>query len=279
MKKIITLGLALLLLTGCSDAYANVKNVKNLITVGKTTITNKTIYPVLVDNNGIDHVIQFINANIFKNVCSKDINIEAEVDKEIAELVAKEGEKFYLNFYQPSLESYRKIAISNKQTSEIIKAYLEVDYANVVETYKPTKVQIADFKDVESAKKALADIKAGADFKATAAKYAAVNNKGAIAVMSTLSNLPPEVASYAFYATEPNTVDSPITANDGKFYVVRVIDVNREGYKQEILDSLKGNVTINKKAISYFCKQLKISYHDKTVIDMIAQSYPEYLGK
>lgn len=278
MKKILIILLALILISGCSDTYAGIKNVKNIVTVGNTSITNKTLYPILVDSYGLEKVISFINNYIYETECSATDDLEAKIDQEIATLTAEEGDEFYLNYYHETVEAYRESLYDDFKIAAIVETYLQQNFTEVLSEYLPTKLQVADFADYDIAKTALAEIKAGGDFVKIAEKYGTGDFTGEVEVYTTLSGLPKEVTSYGLNATEINIVDSPITASDGGLYIVKVVDINRESYKEEIIESILEDATINAKAMTFFCKKLKIKFYDKTIIDLLATSNPEYLG-
>ncbi len=277
MKKIVAILAALLLITGCSDAYAEVKNSVDFVKVGNDTISSEDIYPSLVEYYGIEYVINFIHKVIYDAEVT-DYDLQARIDEEIAKAKETDGDEYYKTQGFDTEDEYLVLITDVLIYEAIIKNYVNTNFENLVNSYLPVKMRVADFTDKETAEQAIKELKAGEGFNDVLDGKFTELYKGEEKVYSTLDTLPSEVVSYAMYADRPNIPDSPISTSDGRFYVVQITNTDPETFKEDIVDSFINHSPIIQGGMNYYTNKLGITFHDKAIHDLLLDSYPEYFG-
>ena len=279
MKRILTALCALLILSACDDARATIKDSKPYFKVGKETVTNREIYEALLENYGVEAISLFVNEYIYNQIATPGYDPMVNVNKMLAEYREEYGDDYFSEIFGYEKESdLIELYVAEEKTNLIFSTYIKDNYAAIIENYLPTKLAIAQFDDAESALKALEAVKNGETVAAVAEEFGITDLfDGEPLIFSKDSALPYEVESYGLYATGPDLVDNPISASDDAYYIVQVISVDREAIKDEIVEEMTYAESINTEAITYYCKQFKITYYDKTMLDLVTASSPEYL--
>jgi len=278
MKKILLVLCTALLLCACTDAHATIKNVKPYFKVGTETVTSRDIYEALLEQYGIEALSLFINEFIYDQLVTPDYDPMKKVNEEIAELREEYGDEYYSELYGYESESeIIDLFLEEEKTNLIFTSYIKDNFEAVIENYLPTKMAVAQFQDYQMSLMALAGVKDGESLADLAEELGVTEIfDGEPAIYSRESDLPIEVESYGLYATGPSLVDNPIAASDEQYYIVQVISVDRNSFKDEIIEELAYEEAINSEAISYYCKEYNLTYYDIAMIDLVKSSNPEY---
>ena len=279
MKKILLTLAVALILVGCTDARAKIKSSNPLLKVGKTTITGKDLYPYLVENFGVDTVTTIVNRYLYEHVVTEKEDFTPKIEEMIEALKAIAGDSYYAMYGLSSESAFISTMLQEYQLEAVAKVYIADHYDDLCKDYLPAKLAILQFADQKAATDALAEAKKGVALTDLAETYGAKTDKydGSESIYSISSGLSSEVSSYALYATQPSIVDSPIAATDSYFYIVQVISVDRSALKEEISDAFLMDESVYQEAILFYCREYKLTYYDKAILNLIYSNNPEYL--
>ena len=279
MRKIVLVIFSTLLLIGCVDYRAKLHNSKKLLQVGKQTVTEADLYEQLLKTYGAEAVATIINDYIYSQVADPDEDFSKQVE-ELTEFYRMLYTDTYYEAagFDSESEFQEKYIIQDLKLESITKKYIDTNFGSVITAYLPTKLAILQFEDFDEAAAALAEAKAGAPLASLYEKFAATEDyDGEVMIYSNISGLPTEVASYGLNAEKANLVDSPIVSTDGSFYLVQVIDVDRNSFQEEIIEELSGETALRSDAIYFYCDKFNLTYYDKTLIEIISSANPNYL--
>jgi parvulin-like peptidyl-prolyl isomerase len=150
----------------------------------------------------------------------------------------------------------------------------------MVATYLPRKVRVIQSATSDAAVKAIAEIKAGANFEAVAAKYSSSSYKGAEQLVTTQSTLYAAALEFATTRTVPGLTGSPIEDTANKvWYVVQLTQADPAKFKDEIITTLKNDTKFQEIAMVSYFKAGNFKVYDKTVYDEFKTNYAAYLNQ
>ena len=278
MKKILITLLALVILGGCTDARAQLKNKTPYYRVGKETLSDRDLYPFLIDTYGAQVVSSIINDYLYQKLTEgEEIDLYSNITEDLKVWAEAYGLDYYAIFGYASEEDLINEMLEGARLEHILKSYGNSNYENIIQNYLPTKMAVAQFTDLETAEKALKELKSGGDLADIAAKHTTTEiYDGNPLIFTTYSSLPYEVSSYALYAEKADIVDTPIMASDGSLYLVEVISVDRVADQEEIIQELIHEEHYASEAILYYCRLYDVKYYDKTIIDIMIRDAIEY---
>ncbi|TFG82989.1 MAG: hypothetical protein E4G74_01870 [Erysipelotrichales bacterium] len=284
MKKLITVIAVVFLLTACSDASVKIsKSSTTLITIGTEKITRGDLFSTFMSRYPSETVLKMATRIILdKEVPASDAAIIAAADaalKKTKDTWKEDFTNFLTSYgYETEKDYYDNELIVKAQTDALTSKYMTDNYDALVATYLPRKVRVIQAATDENAKKAIAEIKDGANFEATAAKYSSASYKGQVQLVTTKSTLFAEALSFATTRTVPGLTGSPIQdTTNTVFYVVQVTDADPSKFKEELLTSLKADTTFQELAMLSYFADGKFEVYDKTVYDEFKSNYPSYL--
>ncbi len=273
--------LALALLTGCSDATAKLKDSgTTLLSVGKKNVTKGQMYNAMLNYSGASLIIN----NAKSAIAEKEIEITEEM-KESAKSTLEMYTSFYGEYFSTYLASngmteddyMNEYLIPSQQTEKLVNKYIEENFADVVAHYQPIQATVIAFSSEEEANTAKEAIEAGMDPSEAASSNNSVSG-GTPSIYTTEStDLDATVRTAVFGASEEDgwTV---IAASDGATYSLFKIDSkNPEDFKDACIESLSSVSGVDEASDVYWFKKYDFHIYDKTVYDMIAADYPEYL--
>lgn len=284
MKKLITLLAVVFLLTACTDARVKVSKTSTaLITIGTESITKGNLFTTFMNRYPSETVMKMATRNILdKVVPATDATIIAAADAELKKTKdtwKTDFPKFLTTYgFESEKDYYDNELIVTAQTNALTNKYITENYDALVATYLPRKVRVIQAATKDNAVKAIAEIKNGANFEATATKYSSTSYKGKEQLVTTQSTLFAEALSFATKRTVPGLTESPIEDTTNKvFYVVQVTAADPSKFKEELLTTLKADTKFQEIAMLSYFKSGNFKVYDKTVYDEFKASYASYL--
>lgn len=285
MKKLIMILAVVFLLSACSDASVKVsKSSTALITVGTETITKGKLFTTFMSRYPSETVLKMATRNILAKVVPVDAIIKASADEALASMknTWKTDFSAFLTTYgfASEKEYYDNDLTVTAQTNALTSKYMTDNYDLIVTTYLPRKVRVIQTSTTENAVKAIAEIKNGANFEATAVKYSSASYKGAEQIVTTQSTLFTAALKFATERTVPGLTDSPVEDTPNKvFYVVQVTDADPSKFKDALLTNLKADKKFQEIALLSYFKAGKFRVYDKTIYDEFKQNFATYLNQ
>lgn len=285
MKKLVMILAVVFLMSACSDASVKVsKSSTALITVGTETITKGKLFSTFMSRYPSETVLKMATRNILAKVVPVDAIIKASADEALASM-KNTWKTDFLTFlttygFASEKEYYDNDLTVTAQTNALTSKYMTDNYDLIVTTYLPRKVRVIQTSTTENAVKAIAEIKNGANFEATAVKYSSASYKGAEQIVTTQSTLFTAALKFATERTVPGLTDSPVEDTTNKvFYVVQVTDADPSKFKDALLTNLKADKKFQEIALLSYFKAGKFKVYDKTIYDEFKQNFTAYLNQ
>ena len=285
MKKLVMILAVVFLMSACSDASVKVsKSSTALITVGTETITKGKLFSTFMSRYPSETVLKMATRNILAKVVPVDAIIKASADEALASM-KNTWKTDFLTFlttygFASEKEYYDNDLMVTAQTNALTSKYMTDNYDLIVTTYLPRKVRVIQTSTTENAVKAIAEIKNGANFEATAVKYSSASYKGAEQIVTTQSTLFTAALKFATERTVPGLTASPVEDTTNKvFYVVQVTDADPSKFKDALLTNLKADKKFQEIALLSYFKAGKFKVYDKTIYDEFKQNFAAYLNQ
>lgn len=282
MKKLVVLLASLLLLVGCSDAYASVSDAKSpLFTVGNTTVTKGEVYSSLVELAGAYQLMNDVTKVIYDIEVPVNEEIEATAEAQIDFYQTNYGELFDY-FLQANgfanLETFRETMIRSAQASALYDKYVRVNYDTIKEEQDPYKIVLFEFETSENADAALADLNSGKDPVETAALYESTTNGTEELLCAKTSSYPVELK--AAISSAEKDVYTKVAGTNGSYFVFKVTENDKDALLEDVVTRLVSDKDTQNNAMKYYFGQYRFSVFDKTLHDDIVENYADfYSGK
>lgn len=289
MKKLLCVCAAALLFTvsGCSDATTTVSDGStSLITVGGTSITKDDIYTGLKTQGAVNSIINMVT----ELICDKEIpltdEIKAEAQSTMDSFKGYVGEENWDAFiknngYASEEDYFNQRVVLAARAGHITEKYLEEDWTNVVDVYKPRQIQIFVTDDEEKANQALEAIKGGKDVAEVVEELSGITDSynGSVQTLSSQSGLPANVWGNITKVTENNTVLDEVQYNLDltAYYVIKVVGTDPEEFKETAIKGLASVTDIQNESFAFYLKKYNFNIYDIDIYNAFKTQAPQYL--
>lgn len=289
MKKLLCVCAAALLFTvsGCSDATTSVTDGStSLITVGGTSITKEDVYTGLKTQGAVNSIINMVT----ELICDKEIpltdEIKAEAQSTMDSFKGYVGEENWDAFikgngYASEEDYFNQRVVLAARAGHITEKYLEEDWSNIVDVYKPRQVQIFTTDDEEKANQALEAIKGGKDVAEVVEELGGITDSynGSVQTLSSVSGLPANVWGNITKVTENNTVLDEVQYNLDltAYYVVKVVGTDPEEFKEIAIKGLASVTDIQNESFAFYLKKYNFNIYDIDIYNAFKTQAPQYL--
>lgn len=289
MKKLLCVCAAALLFTvsGCSDATTSVTDGStSLITVGGTSITKEDVYTGLKTQGAVNSIINMVT----ELICDKEIPLTDEIKAEAQSTmdsfkgyVGEENWDVFIknNGYASEEDYFNQRVVLAARAGHITEKYLEEDWTNVVDVYKPRQVQIFVTDDEEKANQALEAIKGGKDVAEVVEELGGITDSynGSVQTLSSQSGLPANVWGNITKVTENNTVLDEVQYNLDltAYYVVKVVGTDPEEFKETAIKGLASVTDIQNESFAFYLKKYNFNIYDIDIYNAFKTQAPQYL--
>jgi len=295
MRKILKITLAVLLglamLTGCGDASATLSDKKSaLITVGKTSVTKEQVYDHMVTADAAKTVILQATASVLDAEVETTDAMKTAAQAKVDSYKKQFGDNFttYLQYLGYSTEQdLYDASLNDERASALIDKYITDNWDSLVTKYTPIMAKLMYFEAssyssteaaYQAAGKALDEVKAGADFATTAAKYKSSSTLAAEQLYTReTESLDYNVLQFMTTATTPTL--STVIANEAVdgYYIVQITSVNIEQYKSNFVSYLKGLTDMSNTVNAFYFTKHNFTIYDITTYNLVKSNYAAYL--
>lgn len=281
MKKLVILALGMLLLAGCSDARASLKDPKTAVfSIGGQTMTKGDLYNFMLARDAGYYTINEARTIIY----DKEVPVTDEMRKEAEETLESYktmfGDSFasYLQSYgfKDEQDYLENSLILSLQQEALIKAYVNENLDALNSRYTPKKIRIMQFASQDAANTALEAVKSGANFEETAAANGSTVS-AAETIATTQSSYATNVLSYLSTVTDPTLSDVIADDSGANFYIIQVISANPADFHDEAVDTLAGISALSSEASIHYFEKYSFTVYDKTIYDQLQTNYADYL--
>ena len=256
MKKLILILISLLMFTGCvSEGKTDINNKDEVIyTIGDDKLVREDIYNLMLSQVGYAAVLDNALKFIYEKEVVLDENDNKKIEEEFNEMKANYNamwEDILLQSGFADEQAFKDTIIERKKEEKLNSKFVTEKFDHYTSLYNPKYIQYMTFTDIETAEKALADIKAGVDFKEVATTHSASGNKEEH-VYTNVTSLPFDIKTFIDVATgpitseiianvepaTPETSTSPATEEKTTYYIVNVIDTDNNNFKDEFISAV-----------------------------------------
>ncbi|MEG0076947.1 hypothetical protein [Anaerorhabdus sp.] len=281
MKKLLLSLCALLLLTGCSDAYGKLTDGDTVIfSVGETNITKNDIYQTMKAQASGYAALSEATRVILENEVPVTAEIEAEAQASLETYQATLQDSFLTTIqsygYADEQDFYTNSLLVNAQLTELTKKYVTDNFDTLVKTYDPKEAIVLTFATEEDALAAKADLESGIDGLTVGSTYNS-SSAGAERIITTSTELDTSVKSFIQNATENTISDVIIGADNETYSIVQITEVDPNNMKDAVITVLTNLDTTGADSDLYYFKKYGFKIHDKDLFDNVETNYPTYI--
>lgn len=282
MKKLLAV-MALFLLVGCSDAYANTSTNDVLFKVNDTEVKKNDLFAAMKAADSGRLAIEEGQAIITKDITDEEIM--DDVNSKLAQQKEDLGDLFETqvkslgfldenDYVERSLKPYFRLQAT-------IRKELANDYSEFATNYQPKDVQILQLTSREKADEVLALLNDGTDFDAIDEDYLSgttYTGEQKIYMMNDTS-IPAEVSNFIL---ETNTAvrSEVIETETGevKYFIVNVIEPDVTKIQDKAIDAALEDSELTQKYIAKMYKDAGFKVYDKTIYDILQSDFKDYLA-
>lgn len=281
MKKILLSLCALLLLAGCTDAHAKLKDANTaLITIGDTTITKGDIYSSMIQQgSGYVALSAATQAILEKEVPITD-EITAEATKSLETYKATYGDSLEAALqsygYKDVDDFYNNSLVLSAQLTKLTKKYVNENFDALVTKYEPRQATVLTFGTEEDAKNAKAELESGVDAMTVASNYNS-SSAGSPRIITTDTDLDVSVKSFIQNATAPGISDVIIGTDVENFYIVNVNEIDPNNIKEDVITVFANMASTATDSDKFYFQKYGFKIYDRELYDNIKTNYPDYL--
>lgn len=286
MKKLFIISIiCLLLLGGCSAKNKNAEiSAGNdvLVTIGDKKITKSSIYNVMLNNNGMNAILQEVQKEILDKEIETTPEMEEEAKKSLENLSSLYGDNFkdMVKYYGYADEDdfYENGLLFNVRVEHLIAKYVSMNFETLKETYKPKKVNVLIFAGIEDASNAHAAIEKGTSFKEAAETFNATSTYLDHVVTSGNTFFNSNVLAYINGVEEPAYSGTILSSSDSTCFLVEVISTDPAEFEEEAVDAIVNDISsISNDALIHYLKEYNFTIYDKGMYDLFHEKNPDFL--
>ena len=281
-KKLFAASLSILLLTGCSDASAKLKDGNtSIVKVGNTNITRNQVYKILKNTRGYSIVMNDVTKRISDAAVEVTPEMQAEAQESLDNLIEVYGDYFtsFLETEGITQEEYLNDNILMSLKSEkLTSQYVEENIDALLEKYQPILATVLTFSDEASANAAIGSLKDGAKTsQEIASQYTLVEN-GEPQIFTTEDFSYPTLVTSVIRSASPDDGWTILPNPDnGTYYVLRVEDNDVNNYRDTAIESLSTVSTVSTDSLKYYLKKYNFRLYDIDIYNQFKKNVPEYL--
>ncbi len=282
MNRTISVLLCAVLLSACSDASASIKDKDTpVIKVGDTAITKGQVYEKLLSSYGAPAVMQYIT----EVICDNEVEVTDEMKK-----TAEDNLEYYKSILGPYFEEYMteqgmdeesflKQQILMQQNDRLPSQYIEENYTELAEKYKPILGTILSFETMENANAAASALKDGSMNVEEAIKAYGSTSTGESELITIDSRNYDAEAIAVLRAAEPDDGWVPVQSTSGTAYVLRVEEKDYDALKEQAMTAFASISDVQSAAMKFFCEKYGFKVYDISLISDIYKNYPYILNQ
>jgi len=284
MKKLLSLLILALFLSGCGNKVTSISNPNDaLIKIGSTSVTTGQVYTSLLAQDPAAAVKLMATQIILNKEVEMTAEMTTKAQTQLEEFKASVGESLdmYLSYYgYKTIDDYYTNGIlPTLQQEVLVNTYLTTNFDAVAASNQPKKVRIIEVTDAALAETALAEIKAGTDFGTVAATYSTTSYPGDEEIVYAASELAEVVLTWMSQQSAPTlSMVIPDTTNSTN-YIVQITEADANKFKEEIIAFFALDTVFMEEALKEAFVRNGFKIYDRTVYDSFIITYADYIAK
>ncbi len=291
MKKLIALLSLVLVITGCSSSKESTSFITKvsssdeaIANVAGEDVSKQTVYEQLVDavgaNKIVEKALQDIAAIVITDQEAVDTKVQETVDnyKNMLQDEAQLNEYLKNQGYSSLEELKEKQLIPNTKVSLLIEKYINDNFPVLSAEYAYSYIKTFSLDSGSDAADLITKINNGEiTFEDAAKENTGSDVEGQLCYIDDTS-LDKNIVAKAKEFVQSGIYGTPITTTDGKYAIVKIVDVDREAHKDEIIKSLTQNQKVSQQAQAYYLNEYKFEVDEPSLKKRI-QAFNEYIFK
>ena len=281
-KKLISAGLAVLLLAGCKDATAKLANSgETLMTIGNTTLTKGELYNMMFASVGASTA----DTNVMNAIAEQEIEVTDEMREEAMNQVSfysmMYGSQFtsFLESMDMTEEEYaEKYFLADQRKQKLTEKYIDENFETLCGTYDPLKAIVLSFTSEDDASAALSALKDGS---VTPAEAAADNNSSSTGDEEVITINTTSYDTAALTVLRSMSVDdgwTEIPSTDGAtFYVLKLVSHSPAEFREDAISALSENTVIATDSTEHYLRKYNFHVYDINLYNALKESNPDML--
>ena len=285
-KRILSLSLCALMLTGCSGHNTSVSNGDStLMTVGDTSYTKNDVYTLLKNTSGTSDGITHIQSIIYNKEVGKTKAMKEEAEKQYEEYKsASDSFESQIKAQGYTKKTYiNKVLLPTIQADKLLDKYFQDNNKAIKKKYKPSMAIIIECDSEKKAKQALAELKKGTTQKDVISKYQSSDSNfsdSATLITTKTSGVPTRLVKTLYDQSNTGLVDEVFTSDDDSSNTAYVAILQTNSYDKlvsKLKDSLSSDSDLSSACMQYYLKKYNFEVHDQDIFDYLRSNNPEYL--
>ena len=284
MKRLLIVSLSALLLlttTDCEDAHAKLKSSNEaLFTVGNTTFTKGQLYSILNASSGSAVALQ----ESLKEICGMEVPAD-DAMKENASSMLDSYKQMYGDFFVENLnanglteEEYVENLIFSEQQSNLVKKYIEENYQDVIDLYRPVQATIVYFQSEEVADTALTDLKDGAKSVTEVINEYGSSSLGNPEIITINTSIyPAEVTAYVRSGSIDDGWQKVKSSSDERTFLIHIDETDTDKIKEDVIETLSTINAVNTSSTEFYLRKYNFHIYDKGLYDAIKESNSSFI--
>lgn len=290
MKKLIALLSLVLVITGCSskESTSFITKVSSgdetIANIAGEDVTKQTLYKQLIDALGANKVVEKALQDIATIVITDQEAIDAKVQENVDKYENMFQDETQLNEFLKNQgvssmdELKEKQFIPNAKVTLLIEKYINDNFSTLSDEYAYSYIQTFSLDSGSDAADLITKINNGdITFEDAAKENTGSEVEGELCYIDNTS-LDKNIVAKAKEFVQSGIYGTPITTTDGRYAIVKIVDVDREAHKDEIVKSLTQNQKVSQQAQAYYLNEYKFEVDEPSLKKRI-QAYNEYLFK
>lgn len=280
--KILAAAAAAAALAGCSDASAKLKDSSTAVfSVGKTTITKGDVFSAMEIMSGADTAINDATNTISSLEVEVTDEIRSQAEDTLSTYKSMYGDTFgtYLETAGMTEEDYlNDYLIPSLLAEQLNYKYVDEEWDELVEMYKPCKATILEFTSSDDANAALSELKDGTSDAAAAAAAHNSSSDGTSEIYTNQSSELDSMIRAVLSSLTPEDGWTFATGSDGStYYAIHVDDSDAANFRDELKETFAGTTNVQNDAKTYYFRKYGFHIYDISIYNGVSNSYPDCL--
>lgn len=279
MKKLISLLVVLVILTGCSStaitSLSSEAN-KDIITVGDQTISANDIYGMMQHQNLSDSIIDQAVKTLIDNYVEVDETIEARAQELLEENKEYFGDSFetlILSQYETEEAFVEQQLIPAAKQEKMTRDYFEANFDSIINSQAPRLVYIIEVANNADANRVVEGLKADESIEDLVEKYGTDDAIAEQTIIATTSTVSDTVKAFVKDAEKGDISETPIAhGSRDTFYVVQIVESDANEFKDDFFAIYSTNNNNLDTVFIHFFKEFDFKIHDQFFYDAVKAS-------
>lgn len=276
MKKLITVLVLLLVVTGCTSnpASTSISDADTaIVTVNDKTVNKGQLYQMMKAQGIESTIVDLAKVTLVESLIEIDESIEARAQELLESNKEYLGDAFdqiiELNF--GSVEEFVELQLIPAARQEALaRIYFDENFDSIVAENKPREVMILSVDTTTDGNAIIKGLEAGEDVTGLLEEYGSENASSEPVIIASTSTVPAAMLTFIQEAEIDDISNEPIPDTSGDvYYVVKVLETDAEVLKEDYFSIYITNTSNMNAMYKYYFKKYNFNVYDQKLYDAI----------